>query len=185
MRPFVTGIVRPSGQVQRCQRGRASPDTPGTLFKISRNWGSITVRGRHQSGKYSLEPLALRIDGSFDPSENAMKIHIWIVEFFPVLVAILRNRIGLMASLHQCCRFSLGHLLKCCRVFQAFRASDSPHFPSDLPLSDNQLIQFDFINRSVLVWCILQRGSTRKSAYYSVLESTAGRQAVSGMYTKI
>ena len=83
----------------------------------------------------------LRIKAFFGTSDNAVKTQIWIAVSVYVLVAILRKRLGLEASLHQILQILSLTLFEKVTILQAFQASDSQ---SDLPASDNQLILFDF-----------------------------------------
>jgi hypothetical protein len=83
----------------------------------------------------------LRIKAFFGTSDNAVKTQIWIAVSVYVLVAILRKRLGLGASLYQILQILSLTLFEKVPILQAFQASDSQ---SDLPASDNQLILFDF-----------------------------------------
>ncbi len=83
----------------------------------------------------------LRIKAFFGTSDNAVKTRIWIAVSVYVLVAILRKRLGLEASLYQILQILSLTLFEKVPILQAFQASDSQ---SDLPASDNQLILFDF-----------------------------------------
>jgi Transposase DDE domain/Domain of unknown function (DUF4372) len=83
----------------------------------------------------------LRIKAFFGTSENAVKTQIWIAVSVYVLVAILRKRLGLEASLYQILQILSVTLFEKVPILQAFQASDSQ---SDLPDSCNQLILFDF-----------------------------------------
>lgn len=83
----------------------------------------------------------LRIKTFFGTSENAVKTQIWIAVSVYVLVAILRKRLGLEASLYQILQILSVTLFEKVPILQAFQASDSP---SDLPDAGNQLILFDF-----------------------------------------
>jgi len=82
----------------------------------------------------------LRIKAFFGTSDNAVKTQIWIAVSVYVLVAILRKRLGLEASLYQILQILSLTLFEKVPILQAFQASDSQ---SDLPASDNQLILFD------------------------------------------
>jgi hypothetical protein len=83
----------------------------------------------------------LRIKAFFGTSDNAVKTQIWIAVSVYVLVAILRKRLGLDASLYQILQILSLTLFEKVPILQAFQASDSQ---SDLPASDSQLILFDF-----------------------------------------
>ncbi len=82
----------------------------------------------------------LRIKAFFGTSDNAVKTQIWIAVSVYVLVAILRKRLGLEASLYQILQILSLTLFEKVPILQAFQASDSQ---SDLPAFDNQLILFD------------------------------------------
>jgi hypothetical protein len=82
----------------------------------------------------------LRIKAFFGTSDNAVKTQIWIAVSVYVLVAILRKRLGLEASLYQILQILSLTLFEKVPILQAFQASDSQF---DLPASDNQLILFD------------------------------------------
>jgi hypothetical protein len=59
----------------------------------------------------------LRIKAFFGTSENAVKTQIWIAVSVYVLVAILRKRLGLEASLYQSYRFSALRFSKKCPLY--------------------------------------------------------------------
>jgi hypothetical protein len=82
----------------------------------------------------------LRIKAFFGTSENAVKTQIWIAVSVYVLVAIVRKRLGLDASLYQILQILSVTLFEKTPILQAFQASDSQ---DDLPVSANQLILFD------------------------------------------
>jgi hypothetical protein len=82
----------------------------------------------------------LRIKSFFGTSENAVKTQIWIAVSVYVLVAIIRKRLGLEASLYQILQILSITLFEKTPILQALQAPDSQ---SDLPDFDNQLILFD------------------------------------------
>jgi len=82
----------------------------------------------------------LRIKAFFGTSENAVKTQIWIAVSVYVLVAIIRKRLGLEASLYQILQILSITLFEKTPILQALQASDSQ---SDLPNPDNQLSLFD------------------------------------------
>ena len=82
----------------------------------------------------------LRIKAFFGTSENAVKTQIWIAVSVYVLVAIIRKRLGLEASLYQILQILSITLFEKTPILQALQASDSQ---SDLPDFNNQLILFD------------------------------------------
>jgi hypothetical protein len=83
----------------------------------------------------------LRIKAFFGTSENAVKTQIWIAVSVYVLVAIIRKRLRLEASLYQILQILSVTLFEKTHILQALQASSS-----DLELLDsgNQLILFDF-----------------------------------------
>jgi hypothetical protein len=83
----------------------------------------------------------LRIKAFFGTSENAVKTQIWIAVSVYVLVAIVRKRLRLDASLYQILQILSITLFEKVPILQALEASDSQ---SDLPDSSNQLNLFDF-----------------------------------------
>ena len=67
----------------------------------------------------------LRIKAFFGTSENAVKTQIWIAVSVYVLVAIIRKRLGLEASLYQILQILSITLFETVPILQAFQASDS------------------------------------------------------------
>jgi len=82
----------------------------------------------------------LRIKAFYGTSENAVKTQIWIAVSVYVLVAIVRKRLGLEASLYQILQILSVTLFEKTPILQALQASDSDN---DLPDVSNQLILFD------------------------------------------
>jgi hypothetical protein len=83
----------------------------------------------------------LRIKAFFGTSDNAVKTQIWIAVSVYVLVAILRKRLGLEASLYQILQILSLTLFEKTPILQALQASDSQE---ELLDPGNQLILFDF-----------------------------------------
>ena len=83
----------------------------------------------------------LRIKAFYGTSENAVKTQIWIAVSVYVLVAIVRKRLGLEASLYQILQILSVTLFEKTPILQALQASDSDN---DLLDVSNQLILFDF-----------------------------------------
>jgi hypothetical protein len=83
----------------------------------------------------------LRIKAFYGTSENAVKTQIWIAVSVYVLIAIVRKRLGLEASLYQILQVLSVTLFEKTPILQALPASDSE---SDLRDVGNQLILFDF-----------------------------------------
>jgi hypothetical protein len=82
----------------------------------------------------------LRIKAFFGTSENAVKTQIWIAISVYVLVAIVRKRLDLEASLYQILQILSVTLFEKTPILQALQASGSE---ADLLDSGNQLILFD------------------------------------------
>jgi transposase len=83
----------------------------------------------------------LRIKAFFGTSENAVKTQIWIAVSVYVLVAIVRKRLELPASLYQILQILSLTLFEKTPLLQALQPSDSQE---DLPDPGKQLILFDF-----------------------------------------
>ena len=83
----------------------------------------------------------LRIKAFFGTSENAVKTQIWIAISVYVLIAIVRKRLGLEASLYQILQILSITLFEKVPILQALDASDSQDV---LPDNGKQLILFDF-----------------------------------------
>ena len=83
----------------------------------------------------------LRIKAFYGTSENAVKTQIWIAGSVYVLVAIVRKRLGLEASLYQILQILSVTLFEKTPILRALQA---PDFENDLGDSGNQLILFEF-----------------------------------------
>ena len=84
--------------------------------------------------------MHLRIKAFYGTSENAVKTQIWIAVSIYVLVAIVRKRLGLEASLYQILQtLSLTQFEKT-PILRALQTSDYDNNLGDI---DNQLILFD------------------------------------------
>ena len=83
----------------------------------------------------------LRIKAFYGTSENAVKTQIWIAVSIYVLVAIIRKRLGLEASLYQILQILSVTLFEKTPLLEALQAPDSEN---DSPNTGNQLILFDF-----------------------------------------
>jgi hypothetical protein len=83
----------------------------------------------------------LRLKAFYGTSENAVKTQIWIAVSVYVLVAIVRKRLALGASLYQILQILSVTLFEKTPILQALQASDSEN---DSPDAGNQLILFDF-----------------------------------------
>ena len=83
----------------------------------------------------------LRIKAFFGTSENAVKTQIWIAVSIYVLVAVVRKRLELDASLYQILQILSLTLFEKAPILRALHA---PDFDSDLVDSGNQFNLFDF-----------------------------------------
>jgi hypothetical protein len=83
----------------------------------------------------------LRIKAFYGLSENAVKTQIWIAVSVYVLVAIIRKRLGLEASLYQILQILSLSLFEKTPLLQPLQPSDSQ---LDSIEPGNQLILFDF-----------------------------------------
>jgi Domain of unknown function (DUF4372)/Transposase DDE domain len=83
----------------------------------------------------------LRIKAFYGTSENAVKTQIWIAVSIYVLVAIVRKRLGLEASLYQILQILSVTLFEKTPILRALQAWDSD---SNLVDIGNQLILFTF-----------------------------------------
>ena len=83
----------------------------------------------------------LRIKAFYGTSENAVKTQIWIAVSVYVLVAIVRKRLGLEASLYQILQILSLTLFEKAPILWALQA---PDFNNDLGDSGNQFNLFDF-----------------------------------------
>jgi hypothetical protein len=83
----------------------------------------------------------LRIKAFYGTSENAVKTQIWIAVSVYVLVAIVRKRLALGASLYQFLQILSVTLFEKMPILQVRQGSDSEN---DLLDTGNQLILFDF-----------------------------------------
>src|ERR1017187_9223984 len=82
----------------------------------------------------------LRIKAFYGTSENAVKTQIWIAVSVYVLVAIVRKRLGLDASLYQILQIFSVTLFEKTPILQVFQEGISE---TDLPADPNQWILFD------------------------------------------
>jgi hypothetical protein len=82
----------------------------------------------------------LRIKAFYGTTENAVKTQIWIAVSVYVLVAIVRKRLGLDATLYQILQVLSITLFEKTPILQALQATDSQSDPLD---PGNQLILFD------------------------------------------
>jgi Domain of unknown function (DUF4372)/Transposase DDE domain len=83
----------------------------------------------------------LRIQAFYGTTENAVKTQIWIAVSVYVLVAIVRKRLGLEATLYQILQVLSITLFEKTPILRALQACDSQN---DLLDPGNQLILFDF-----------------------------------------
>ena len=83
----------------------------------------------------------LRIKAFYGTSENAVKTQIWIAVSVYVLVAIVRKRLGLEASLYQILQILSLTLFEKAPILRALQSVD---LDSNFTENPNQLILFDF-----------------------------------------
>jgi hypothetical protein len=84
----------------------------------------------------------LRIKAFYGISENAVKTQIWLAVTVYVLVAIVRKRLGLEASLYQILQILSVTLFEKTPILQAFQA---PASQDDLLVSANQFDSIRFL----------------------------------------
>jgi hypothetical protein len=82
----------------------------------------------------------LRIKAFYGTSENAVKTQIWIAVSIYVLVAIVRKRLGLAASLYQTLQILSVTLFEKTTILCALQ---TPEADAEFAESVNQLILFD------------------------------------------
>src|SRR5208283_4253471 len=82
----------------------------------------------------------LRIKAFYGTSENAVKTQIWIAVSVYVLVAIIRKRLELDASLYQILQIFSVTLFEKTPILQVFQEGIAQ---TDLSMDSNQLILFD------------------------------------------
>ena len=87
-----------------------------------------------------MDQAHLRIKAFYGTSENAVKTQIWIAVSVYTLVAIVRKRLGLEASLYQILQILSVTLFEKTPILRALQPPDSQ---DDLLASANQLNLFD------------------------------------------
>jgi transposase len=85
--------------------------------------------------------MHLRIEAFYGTSENAVKTQIWIAVCAYVLIAIVRKRLGLEASLYQILQILNLTMFEKTPILRALQTSD---FDNDLGDIGNRLILLDF-----------------------------------------
>ena len=110
----------------------------------------------------------LRIKKFYGASENAVKTQIWIAVSVYVLVAIVRKRLGLEASLYQILQILSVTLFEKTPILQALQPSD-PH--ENLLDDPNQLILFDC--RTVVSMALFRLANSRLAPCRFTPPSTA------------
>ena len=83
--------------------------------------------------------MHLRIKAFYGTSENAVKTQIWLAVSIYVLVAIVRKRLGLEASLYQILQILSLTLFEKTPILRALHTCDSDNDLGDI---SNQLILF-------------------------------------------
>ncbi len=99
------------------------------------------VHGQYVALLFKWIKQHLRVKAFFGTSENAVKTQIWIAVSVYVLVAIVRKRLELDASLYQILQILSLTLFEKAPILWALRA---PDFDNDLVDSGNQFNLFDF-----------------------------------------
>ena len=90
---------------------------------------------------FQVDQTAPTAQGILRHQRNAVKTEIWIAVSVYVLVAIVRKRLALEASLYQILQILSLTLFEKTPILQALQVSDSQE---ELPDPGNQLILFDF-----------------------------------------
>lgn len=98
------------------------------------------VDGQYVAQLFKWIKQHLRIKAFFGTSENAVKTQIWIAVSVYVLVAIVRKRLALEASLYQILQILSVTLFEKTPILRAFQTLDTQ---DELPANANQLILFD------------------------------------------
>ncbi len=108
----------------------------------NRSWlQKAVVDGQYVVQLFKWVKQHLRIKTFFGTSENAVKTQIWIAISIYVLVAIVRKRLGLEASLYQILQILSVTLFEKLPILQALEASGSQQHLLD---DGKQLILFAF-----------------------------------------
>jgi hypothetical protein len=106
----------------------------------------------------------LRIKASYGTSENSVNTRSWIAVSVYVLVAIVRKRLGLQASLYQILQILSLTLFEKTPILRALQA---PDYENDLGDPGNQLILFDFYpDTSELVSAEFPRAQEMEIAFF-------------------
>jgi len=145
---ILTGVHSPDDYQAPLRRVRfRDPEAAKTLTFLTNNFAlpALTIAQLYRC-RWQVELFFrwikqhLRIKAFFGSSENAVKSQIWIAVAVYVLVAIVRKRLGLTASLHEILQVLSLTLFERTPLNQLLaRTDDAPNNPS----SDNQLILFN------------------------------------------
>ena len=115
--------------------------TQGMESVVDRDFSRSLLVGSMSFSCFEWIKQHLRIKSFFGTSPNAVKTQIWIAVSIYLLVAIVRKRLGLRASLYQTLQILSVTLFEKVPILQALEASSS----QDNLLEDpNQLILFNF-----------------------------------------
>src|SRR5664280_273372 len=146
----------------RVRLGRRSCGTPDALRRVSYFDAETNKRLKFLTNNFTLPALTiaqiykqrwqvelffkwikqhLRIKAFYGTSENAVKTQIWIAVSVYVLVAIVRKRLGLEASLYQVLQILSLTLFEKTPILCALQGIDED---TNLAENANQLILFDF-----------------------------------------
>jgi hypothetical protein len=144
----LTGFYSQQGFAAPLRRIRfKDPETAKTLIFLTNNFvlPAFTITELYRC-RWQVELFFkwikqhLRIKAFYGTSENAVKTQIWIAVSIYVLVAIVRKRLGLAASLYQILQILSVTLFEKTPILRALQTHDSQ---SDLLDYANQFILFD------------------------------------------
>ena len=145
----LTGIISRKDYPEHLRRIRFSdPKTGKTLVFLTNNFAlpAATICALYKA-RWQVELFFkwikqhLRIKKFYGNSENAVKSQIWIAVSVYVLVAIVKKRLNLEASLYTLLQIFSLTLFEKMSIQQAFEGSD---YISDVATHSNQLNLFDF-----------------------------------------
>ena len=123
------------------------PDSGKTLVFLTNQWQlpALTIAALYRS-RWQVELFFrwikqhLRINRFFGTSENAVKTQIWIADSVYVLIAIIRKRLGISASLYTMLQILSVTLFEKLPLYEALTCTDAFH---ELLAEPNQLNLFD------------------------------------------
>ena len=148
-RVMLNGFYSAKAYPEHLRRVRfKDPESGKTLVFLTNNTvlPALTIAALYK-GRWQVELFFkwikqhLRIKRFYGTSENAVKSQIWIAVSVYVLVAIIKKRLGLEASLYTLLQILSVTLFEKMPIQQAFARID---YNSDLTVPDNQLNLFTF-----------------------------------------